>query len=288
MRIRYGLASFLLLSLLGACVSDGDDTGSTVADAANATPADAAGGGGAADARVDTTPDAGLNLADARPSALACAGDSLPTVVASPPVVISGTVQEGSASGITTMTQVAHVSAHQRADDTILTEGDFTGPYSLTDPTNSTTPIDAYLKATSNGYIDTYVYPPAAITENLVGTPIVMIETTIFGLLPLLTGVTQADGNGVLLVAVVDCEQSAVEGATVSLTPDVGELRYAGANGLPSMTIFPATQSPGVAYIFNVPPGEYQVNATAPDGTLLRTTTVKSYADSNTTSVIAP
>jgi hypothetical protein len=284
---RFGLGSFLFLSLAAACGGDDDKEGGA-ADAAGNTPTiDAAGGQNNPDAAG--TPDAAvLDLPDARPSALACAGDPLPTTVANPPIVISGTVQEGSTSGIVTMTQSAHVSTHQAADDALIAEGDFTGPYTITDPTNSTTPIDAYLKSTSNGFVDTYVFPPSAISENLSGTPIVMVSTTIFSLLPILTGITQDAGNASLIVAAVDCDQSAMEGATVSITPNVGTLRYAGANGIPSMTDFPATQSPGLAYIFNVPPGSYQVDSTAPDGTLLRTVTIKAFADSTTTAVVAP
>ncbi len=288
---RFGLGSFLFLSLVAACGGGGDDddtaNNTPTPDAADNTPTPDAAGQNNPDAAA--TPDAAiLNLPDARPSALACAGDPLPTTVANPPIVISGTVQEGSTNGIVTMTQSAHVSTHQAANDVLIAEGDFTGPYTITDPTNSTTPIDAYLKSTSNGFVDTYVFPPSAISENLSGTPIVMVSTTIFGLLPILTGITQESGNASLIVAAVDCEQSAMEGAIISITPDVGTLRYSGANGIPGMTDFPATQAPGLAYIFNVPPGSYQVDATAPDGTLLRTVTIKAFADSTTTAVVAP
>tara|TARA_R110002073_G_scaffold74100_10_gene181376 strand:- start:27249 stop:28109 length:861 start_codon:yes stop_codon:yes gene_type:complete len=283
---RFGLGSFLLLSLVAAC-SSGDDDGNAVADAAdNATAIDAS-SQNSPDARI--TPDAaGLDLPDARPSALVCSGDPLPTTVANPPVTISGTVQEGGINGINTMTNSAQVSAHLAGDDTIIDEGDFVGPFTITDSTNSTTPVDAYLKATSGGFVDTYVFPPSAIAEDLAGTPIVMVSTTIFGLLPLLTGITQEDGNASLIIATVDCEQAAMEGATVSITPNVGTLRYAGANGIPGMTDFPATQAPGLGYIFNVPPGNYQVDATAPDGTILRSVNVKAFADSTTTAVVAP
>lgn len=286
---RFGLGSFLFLSLAAACGGDDDKEGGA-ADAAGNTPTiDAAGGQNNPDAAG--TPDAAvLNLPDARPSALACAGDPLPTTVANPPVVISGTVQEGGLNGVSIMTSSAHVSVHQTADDSVLTEDDFTGPFTFTDPNNSTTPIDAYLKSTSGGFVDTYVFPPSAISENLSGTPIVMVSTTIFGVLPTLISETQDTGNGVLIIAAVDCEQGAMEGANVSITPDVGSLRYAGANGIPGPTTtnYPATQSPGLAYIFNVPPGSYQVDSTAPDGTILRTVTIKAFADSTTTAVVAP
>jgi hypothetical protein len=285
---RFGLGSFLLLSLVTAC-GGGDDDDNAAADAADNTPTFDAAGGNNPDAANTGTPDAaGLDLPDARPSALACSGDPLPTTVANPPVVISGTVQEGGINGIDTMTNSAHVSTHITANDSILAEGDFVGAFTITDPTNSTTPIDAYLKSTSAGFVDTYVFPPSAIAENLAGTPIVMVSTTIFGLLPVLTGITQDAGNASLIVAAVDCEQGAMEGATVSITPDVGTLRYAGANGIPSMTAFPSTQAPGLAYIFNVPPGSYQVDATAPDGTILRSVTVKAFSDATTTAVVAP
>lgn len=281
MHNRFGLLSCLALSFAAAC-GGGDDNGST-ADAAT---------GGFVDADTSVTIDAAppadaAVLPDAAPSALGCIGETLPTTVANPPIVISGTVQEGSTSGIQTMTQSAHVSAHLVSDDSVLVEGDFTGDFSLTDPTDSTTPLDAYLKATSTDFVDTYVYPPYAIFESLANTPIIMVSNDIYGLLPLLTGVTQAMGNGVLIVAVVDCDQAAVEGAVVSITPSAGTIKYAGSNGIPGQTDYPATQSSGIAYIFNVPPGTYTIGASV-GGMDLRDNAVDAFADSNTTLVVAP
>ncbi len=114
-----------------------------------------------------------------------------------------------------------------------------------------------------------------------------MISNTIFGLLPVIVGVTQEAGNGVLIVAVTDCDQASVEGATVSITPSVGTLKYAGSDGIPSTTDYSSTQAAGIAYFFNVPPGTYTIGAQV-SGMDLRDNAVKAYADSNTTLVVAP
>ncbi len=274
------LSSVLALLMASACGGGGgsstpDATAADPADADTSVPVDAA-------PRADAAP-----LPDAMPAALDCIGAKLPNSVANPPIVIAGTVQEGSTSGINPMTQSAHVAAHLSADDGLLVEGDFTGDFTLTDPTDSATAIDAYLAATSNNFIDTYVYPPYPIYESLSGTPIIMVSTTIFGLLPILTGVTQTAGNGVMIVAVTDCNQDTVEGAVVTITPSAGTIKYAGSGGIPGMTDFPSTQSSGVAYIFNVPPGNYTIGATV-GGMSLRDNAVKAFADANTTLVVAP
>src|SRR5690606_32034547 len=185
------------------------------------------------------------------------------------------------------MTESAHVSAHLVADDSVLAEDEFVGDFTLTDPTDSTTPIDAYIKATATDFMTTYVYPPYAIFETLANTPIIMVDENIYSLLGLLTGVTQDPSNGVLIVALVDCDQVNIEGATVSIDPSVGTIKYAGAGGIPGTDDYSATQSSGIAYIFNVPPGEYTISASK-SVMDLRDNTVKSYAGSNTTLVVAP
>ncbi len=278
MHKRVALPSFLFLSILAAC--GGEDSGPSIADgappAADADPAQA----------PDATPtfDAALPP-DARQPALACAGDALPDMVAAPPVVISGDMQEVTMSGVVAMTASAHVSTHQLADAMLNAEGDFTGTYSLADPTNSTVPLENYLKATSAGFLDTYVFPPAALSEDTT-SPIMMMSQAIINLLAF-AGITQEAGNGLLIIAVVDCDQAALEGATITTVPAT-ELLYAGANGLPGATPFTETQAPGIAYAFNVPPGDYQISAVAADGTALRTMTAKSFADATSAAVVAP
>ncbi len=279
MHKRVGLTSFFLLSILAAC--GGEDSGPSIAD--GAAPVADADPGQAPDSMP--TFDAALP-ADARQGALACAGDPLPDVVAAPPVVISGAIQEATFGGIVAMTASAHVSSHQLAGDVVIAEGDFTGSYSLTDPTNSTVPLEAYLKSVVTGYLDTYVFPPAALSEDMT-SPVMMLSTTILGFLGGLGITHDASDSGILIIAVVDCDQAALEGAIITTVPAT-ELLYAGANGLPGATPFTETQAPGIAYAFNVPPGDYQVSAVAADGTDLRTMTAKSFIGATSAAVVAP
>jgi len=148
---------------------------------------------------------------------------------------------------------------HLYADDTVIAQGTFTGAFSLTDSTASTTPLDAYLKATVLGYLDTYIFPGTALSESLSDAPLIMISNSVFGLISLLTGVSNVAGTGTLTAAITDCNLGPIAGAVVTITPNVGVTKYADANGLPGQNDFPSTQASGVVYFFNVPPGEYTV-----------------------------
>lgn len=283
MQTRSALLCALVFSFSAACGDDGDGKSTVDANGGSADATKSAIDATVADAKVPTS-DARVGP-DATPSALPCLGAVLPTTV-TPPTMLSGVVQEAGFAGTTTMTGEAHVSAHLAATNAVLFEGDFTGAFSFTDA-DSTTPIDAYLKATRGTYIDTYVYPPYPIFESLANTPIIMIKSSLLPLLSGLTGVDQDSANGILIVAINDCDEAAIEGAVVSITPSVGTIKYAEANNIPGMTDYPSTQSSGIAYIFNVPPGSYTIGATV-GAANLRDNTVTAFAGSNTTLAIAP
>lgn len=290
---RLAPSSVLVLSLAAACSGNSsDDQGNPDAAGGGGPTIDAAGGGNVVDAAIPTPDATVISLPDARPSALACAGDPLPTVIASPPVVISGDLQKASNSGaITPLGQSAKVSAHNLSDDVLIVDGgDFANStFTITGP-NDPAPIAAYLKATSNGFIDTYVFPPTTIFEDQDNTPVIFVTPLLFNtLLPVIAATPQDPGNGAMIVAATDCEQQPMEGAVLSITPNAGTIHYANATGLPGQQgDFAATQTTGVTYFLNLPPGAYTVNATAPDGTNLRSVPVKIFADSSSTAIIAP
>jgi hypothetical protein len=86
----------------------------------------------------------------------------------------------------------------------------------------------------------------------------------------------------------MDCAGNPIVGGTVSIAGDVGTIKYANDDGVPlAMDNFTSTQGLGVAYIFNVPPGEYEIDAMYGSDSL-REHNVKSYADASTTTVIIP
>lgn len=295
MRTMNGLLAFLSAALLSAsplasCTSDNEaegsdaDTSSALIDASNLQVFDAA-----PDAipAPDATP-----APDAMPAALACAGDTLPSVVANPPITISGSVQSVvGVSGPEKLAVPASITALQIADDDFIIAvtsvvGTTANTFSLVDPKGGSEPMAAYIKATAPGHIDTYLYPPYDIYENFTNALFLMFGDDVWGIVPLIANATQADGNGAIMVIISDCDQQSVESATVSITPDVGEIRYGDSNGLPSSTLT-STQGQGIAFIFNVPPGSYTVDAER-GGVSFREHSVAAFADAATTTIIVP
>lgn len=284
MRIRVGLFAFLSIVCFCACSVDGED--GAVADANTAI-----------DATVSQTPDArplpdATPAPDAAPAALTCAGEALPTTVLSPPVVISGQVQSvATISGPEPLAVSANIRAFYIEDDELLVTtnsqvGNGSNTFSLTDPSSSSEPLAAYVKATAPGHIDTYLYAPYNIYEDFTNAIFLMFGEDLYGLVSLVAGVTQVEGNGVIMVIVADCDEEPVGGATISLSPSIGDIRYGDANALPSSSLT-STGAQGIAFIFNVPPGDYVVDAER-DGVSLREHPVAAFADSATTTIVVP
>ena len=164
--------------------------------------------------------------------------------------------------------------------------GTGTNTFSLVDPNGSGNALDAYVKATAPGHVDTYLYPPYAIYEDFTNALFLMFGDDLWSLVPLVGGVTQADGNGAILMIVVDCDNEPVGGATISIQPNVGAIRYADNNSLPSSSAT-GTNSEGFAFIFDLPPGDYVVDAER-GGVSLHEHTVGVVANSATTTIIVP
>jgi hypothetical protein len=284
MRTKGVLFAFLSMGMVASCSVDGED--GAVADASSSI-----------DASVSQPPDArpspdATPAPDAAPAALTCAGEALPTTVTSPPVVISGQVQSvATISGPEPLNVSANIRAFYVEDDDLLVQtnsvvGNGSNTFSLTDPTSSTTPLSAYVRATAPGHIDTYLYAPYDIYEDFTNAIFLMFGEDLYGLVSLVAGVTQVEGNGVIMVIVADCDEEPVGGATISLSPSVGDIRYGDANGLPSSSLT-STGAQGIAFIFNVPPGDYVVDAER-DGVSLREHPVAAFADAATTTIVVP
>ncbi len=286
MNKNIGLVSLFASALLFSAACSSDDKvggeGDTV-DAANPT-VDAMGGGDTVDAAP--TPDS-APAPDATPSALDCVGAALPTVVANPPITVAGDVQEVTLSGAGALTDETHIGLHNIVDDTVIVEGDFTGTFSLVDPTNSATPLDAYIKATVSGHVDTYIFPGTALSENIDNAPLLMLSNSVFGFLPTFSGVPAIAGTGTFTTAVVDCNNDPIAGAVLTISPDMGTVQYGDASGLPNTAGGTETLAAGVVYIFNVPPGEYTISVDV-GGTAMRSNTVKSFANGVSTIQIVP
>ena len=206
-------------------------------------------------------------------------------------VTISGTASEVSQSGQTPLAGVK-IEAFRNANETTpiaTTTTDAQGNYSLTVQTNGEV-IDGFLKATKTGYKDTYLYPPYAIMMDFSGGSVLMLTQQTWDTLDNLTNANQMDGKGVVALIVTD-GMNPVGGAMVSSTPAASPApaRYNATVGtltLPSSTAS-MTHTDGVAYLFNLPPGQVTVSATK-TGSTFASHKVKAWADNLTTTVIVP
>lgn len=206
----------------------------------------ACGGGGSSGGGGDdgVTPDAPKVYMDAPPSVPAM-------------IKLSGVAEEQAQSGSTPLAGVA-ISVLKRGSDTPLATAtsDAQGKYSVMVATGSL-PVDAYIKATKQGFVDTYAYPGAAWIADATNADANMINTTTFNLLVGFGGGSST--KGVIALGVFDAAMKEVEGATVASTPASGVYKYSDASGLPTSTT--ATAADGHAFMFDVPDGEVTVKA---------------------------
>lgn len=238
--------------------------------------------------------------------AIACGGDSgnsnidapgTPTPDAAPdapptgPVfTISGTAALRGTGAATALAGVV-VTAYSNADETTAiatATSDAEGHYAISLPADR--PLDGFLKATkapdgSKTYVDTYLYPPTQLAADFSEASIFMVEGATYNLLKLLGDF--ATGEGMIALLVVDSLASVteVEGATVTSDPaaPAGHTGYS-ANGLPSRSAT-ATAADGLAFLFKLAPGTYNVTA-AKAGLTFKTTSLKVRADVFTTTLV--
>lgn len=268
MRSLVVCARLALVPLL-ATAACGDDGGGADVDSSITTT----------DASPDApaTPDArptfdAVPPADARPAALGCLGDPIPNPSAATATVSGDAFSVG--FGGQTPVQGAEIQAYDAADQAIsgaTDTSDAQGDWSITADLGNE-PLDAYVRAVHTSYLDTYLFPPTPIYQDLGGASIIMLDTTSLGLLSQLVSVTQDNDKGMLLVVVLDCNGDPVEGATVTSNPAAGETAY--IDGQTPSTSATATDSSGVAMLFNVPPGDVEVDASVM-GMSLREHTVR-------------
>lgn len=278
---RLTVFAFVSLPIVfGGCGGDDDGNGSGSSDAA---AIDAASLPDSAPTPDAVTVDAGPQI-DAMPAELACLGDPLPDT-APTTLTVSGLTTEVTLSGEEPLSGV-DIEARQVSNDAVIdtTTSDADGEFTLTEDDSGESPVDAYVIATIDGYKDTYLWPPAPLTENTVDAPVLMIESTLVW--PVLTaGQNQLAENGVVSLIVIDCDDLPVEGATVTASTST-QVVYADEDGLPDPNRT-STSTQGIAFIFNVPPGDVEVDAVK-SGMSLREHTIESVADSLVTTLVMP
>ena len=136
------------------------------------------------------------------------------------------------------------------------TMSDATGAYSQDQGTGST-PKNAYLKVTLNGFVTTYLYPPAPIVRDF-PADIQVLTNTDLQTLSNVAEVAIDSTKGLAFVAVSDCNGTPLSGATITTTPPA-TIRYF-AEGAPVPAAV-ATDMTGIALIFNVQPGNTTIGA---------------------------
>jgi hypothetical protein len=205
-------------------------------------------------------------------------------------VTVSGRATAPSMTGSMPLTGVV-ITAYRNADEATplaMTTTDGNGDYTITIQTMGES-IDGYLKATRTGYLDTYLYPPFPLMMDYSNASILMVTEGTYGTLSTLAQGDQQVGKGLVGLVVTD-GTAPVAGAIVTSTPATpGMTKYnamVGSFVLPSATAT-STYTDGVAYLFNVAPGQVTVSATHPSMTLA-SHGLKVRADVLTTTVIVP
>lgn len=222
--------------------------------------------------------------------ASACGDDGATEMPDAPPaaqtITITGTASQRSPTGSVPV-EGATVGAYSNADDSTpvaTTTTDASGNYTLTIDTHGVA-LEGYIKATMTDLVDTYLYPPGAITADYADAALNMLAPATLDLLAnTLCRANQDTAMGMIALEVADASKTPIQGATVSSDPAASLYCYDGGS-LPSPSAT-ATDTDGIAYMFNVT-GDVTVSATKM-GTTLKPTMLKARAGAVTTTLVQP
>ena len=224
---------------------------------------------------------------DAAPAAdLSCVGDPAPTT-APDPTILSGSATAVDASGATPVESVA-LQVHLESDPmgNQLTSGvtDAAGLATLTVDTGGV-PVDVFVRATPRDtYLVSETFFPDVVSANL-PAPALLLTSGTLNLLGLAAGQTQQEENGFGALLVLDCAGSPIFNATVN--SPTGTVVYAGDNGIPDPALS-ATGARGLAFVFNIVPGEGLTFNAEVDGTSLRSNSARAVATQIVSLAFAP
>lgn len=257
-----------------ALVACGGDGGSKTPDAA--VQADAA-------VEIDATPDAAPD-APVQQYDFSCMGNAAPTT-APTTMTLSGTAQNFNTqtfsaepvAGATVRTRTANEEPIAGATTTTDAQGNF----SVTVANQGGMPVDGYLEATKEGSRTVRLYPAGPIHQSLSMIPILLLTNVSFAAVQQFAGKPQSAANGTVGLAVLDCANMPIEGATISVKQN--NVEYADA----AHTYDASALQPGAFLVFDVPPGDVEVNATY-NGMPLRAHMVRTAATTTTTTYVRP
>ncbi|MEO8797309.1 MAG: hypothetical protein ABI551_05435, partial [Polyangiaceae bacterium] len=287
------LAFAVSSSMLASAACSGDSAGVVnSADAGDGTTSDAA---TAADTGA-TTQDSGTPTDSGTPPkdsgaatdsglvSFPCQATPLPTTAPAMLTVTGGVVDQGAGGQTPISGATVEGYATQTSTTAIAsTTSDASGDFSLTLSTGGV-PLDGYLKLSKAGELDTYLYPNQPLVADQAKLAGIMVTSTTFSGLAFLAGVTQNAAKGFTAVAVLDCSGASVAGAIVT-TSAGGTTKYNGTSG-PSSTAA-ATGADGLAYVFNMTPGDATVMVTV-GGKAYRTHHVFTRTGAFTTTLATP
>lgn len=176
-------------------------------------------------------------------------------------VTVSGVAQTVSGTNIVPLAD-ATIEAFNSAGGGSLgsTTSGADGAYSITLETGGS-PLNGYLRGTSAGRLDTYLYPPRPLAADRPGATMLIISQSTLDLLGLLVGTEQDPAKGFVGVIVIDANNTAVSGATVSITPAGSARVLYAVDGLPDADAV-ATDASGTVFVANTNVGEVSVDAT--------------------------
>jgi len=196
-------------------------------------------------------------------------------------ITIGGTAKDNGQSSSTPLAGVA-ITLKNRVDDSMIASAtsDAMGKYSMTVPTSGHV-VDAYILATKSGYTDAAAFPAAPFAADNPKADSNLVTTGNFSLLMLYTG--QQSSNGIIIAEILDANSMPVAGATAASTPAAGSYLYSDANGTPAS--LPSTNTDGVAFLVNVPPGAVTISAMK-SGNTFKSHSVAAKANTFTSTIV--
>jgi len=124
------------------------------------------------------------------------------------------------------------------------------GTFTLRVPTNGV-PIEGFVKLTSSGKKETDWYPPGPLAADINAGELTMFDAGALGLLGIGVGASIDTNKSQLFITVEDCVAKPFAGATASVMPQAGVVRYI-AGGNPSATAM-STDATGTVFLGNLP-----------------------------------
>jgi hypothetical protein len=125
------------------------------------------------------------------------------------------------------------------------------GTFTLRVPTNGV-PVDGVVRLTSSGKKETVWIPPGPLAANINAGELTMFDAGALNLLGIGVGATIDQNKAQLFITTEDCVARPFSGATATVSPQAGVVRYI-AGGNPSSTAT-STDGTGTVFLGNLPP----------------------------------